>query len=168
MEEGFGYQYISGEIIRFDSLIAHKDLVVPAINLTNNTDFKAANGEYLRAHEAFRHSDHETCLIECAKAFESVLKVIGTQRKWEIKETDPASKLIASAVKAGFLQPYMSAGFDSLRSMLESGVPVPRNKASGHGAGATPRVIPQELASFQLHQTAAAIIFLIESHIAQD
>jgi hypothetical protein len=51
--------------------------------------------------------------------------------------------------------------------MLTSGVPTVRNKTAAHGAGVQPRVVPQELAAFQLHQTASVIVFLIESHQAQ-
>ena len=167
LEAGHGYQYENGEIIRLDSLLIHNEVVVPALVLTSDSDFITANGEYLKAHEAFRHRDYETCLTECAKAFESTLKVIASERGWSVQATDPASKLIDAAVDAGFLKPYMTAGFTSLRTMLASGVPTVRNKTAAHGAGKTPRIVPKELAAFQLHQSAAAIVFLITSHKAQ-
>lgn len=126
-----------------------------------------ANAEYLKAHEAYRHADYETCLTECAKAFESVLKIIGAARGWGINQSDPAAKLIDAAVQAGFLASYVAAGFTSLRAMLESGAAPMRNKTAAHGAGTANRAVPKELASFQLHQTAAVIVFLIESHAAQ-
>lgn len=166
LEAGFGYQFEGGEIVQINSLLLHQEAVVPALRLTAKKGFEAANAEYLKSHESFRHADYETCLTECAKAFESVLKVIGTQRKWNFQETDPASKLIAAAVDAGFLQSYVAAGFTSLRAMLESGVAPVRNKTAAHGAGTQSRVVPKELAAFQLHQTASVIVFLIESHLA--
>ncbi len=167
MEAGFGYQYVGGEIIRMDSQLLHSEVVVPALDLLSYPVLQSANEEYRRAHKAFRESDYEPCLIECGKAFESVLKVIGSKRGWGISENDTASKLIDAAVKANFLASYQQAGFTSLRAMLESGVPVPRNKSAGHGAGVTPRTVPVELAAFQLHQTAAVIVFLVESDAAQ-
>lgn len=167
LEAGFGFEYKNDEIIRIDSLFAHREIVIPAIVLTGDPGFVAANTEYMRAHEAYRKADYETCLTECAKAFESVLKVIGAERNWGITEADPASKLVEGAVKAGFLSAYMEAGFNSLRSMLVSGVPTLRNKTAAHGAGTSKRTIPPELAAFQLHQTASVIVFLIESHKAQ-
>lgn len=167
LEAGYGYQWTNNEIVQVNSLLLHKEAVIPAIRLTSDPDFATANAEYLKAHEAFRHADYETCLTECAKAFESVLKIIGSARGWAINENDPAAKLIEAAVKAGFLTSYVSAGFTSLRSMLESGVAPVRNKAAAHGAGTAKRVVPKELASFQLHQTASVIVFLIESHRAQ-
>lgn len=167
LEAGVGYQFQSNEIVRLDSLILHKDVVLPALALTSAPDFAAANGEYLKAHEAYRHAQYETCITECAKAFESTLKVIADKRGWKVQPTDPAAKLIDAGVAAGFIQPYLTAGFTSLKSMLTSGVPTVRNKAAAHGAGVAPRQVPQELAAFQLHQTGAVIVFLIESHLAQ-
>lgn len=164
LEAGFGYQYENHEIIRVDSLILHKEVVVPALNLTNVPAFATANAEYLKAHEAYRHADYETCLTECAKAFESVLKIIGSERGWGITQNDPAQKLVDAAVKAGFLTSYIAEGFTSLRAMLESGVAPMRNKTAAHGAGTAKRAVPKELASFQLHQTAAVLVFLIQSH----
>lgn len=167
LEAGVGYQFQSNEIVRVDSLILHKDVVLPALALTSAPDFAAANGEYLAAHEAYRHAQYETCITECAKAFESTLKVIADKRGWAVQPTDPAAKLIEAGVAAGFIQSYLTAGFTSLKSMLTSGVPTVRNKAAAHGAGVAPRQVPQELAAFQLHQTGAVIVFLIESHLAQ-
>lgn len=166
-EASIGYEYRAGEILRVDSQVLHAGVVIPALTLTNEPKFTAVNGEYLKAHEAYRHGDYETSLTECAKAFESTFKVIAGERRWPVKPTDTAAKLIEASVQAGFLQSYVAAGFASLRSMLESGIPPIRNQSSAHGAGATPRVVRQELASFQLHQTAAAIVFIIEAHKAQ-
>lgn len=161
LESSVGYEYRNGEVIRVDTLLIHSEVVIPAIELTNDRDFSSANAEYMKAHEAFRHADYEVCLTECAKAFESVLKVIAHSEGWDVQPSDPASKLIQAGVSAGFLKPYTEAGFNALQSLLKSGVPTLRNKASAHGAGAEKRVVPAELAAFQLHQTAAVIVFLI-------
>lgn len=167
MEAGIGYQFVSGNIVRVDSFAMHSEIVLPALVLLSEPGFEAANSEYLSAHEHYRHRDFEPCLMECAKSFESVLKIISAARGWGASESDTSSRLIQAAVDAGFLNNYLQAGFTSLRSMLESGVPVPRNKSAGHGAGTTQRTVPAELAAFQLHQTGAAILFLVESHKAQ-
>jgi len=164
LEAGFGFQFEGGEIVQIDSLLLHKEAVVPALRLTAREGFESASAEYMKAHESFRHGDYETCLTECAKSFESVLKIIGTERSWYFQETDPAAKLITAAVNAGFLETYVAAGFTSLRAMLESGVAPVRNKTAAHGAGTKARVVPKELAAFQLYQTASVIVFLIESH----
>ena len=122
---------------------------------------KSANSEYRSAHEAYRHGDLEHCLVDCGKALESVLKVIGRKRGWKFNDTDAASKLILAAVDAGFLAAYSQAALNHLKGLIES-TPTIRNKMGAHGAGISPRVIPQHLAAFQLHQTAAVILYLAE------
>lgn len=167
MEAAIGYQFKDGTIIRVDSELIHKEVVLNALTLTSDDKFSTVNSEYMKAHSHFRHRDYEACLVECAKAFESTLKIIGSTLDWEISDDDSASKLISGAVKAGFIASYLEAGFTSLRSMLESGVPVPRNKEAGHGSGARKRIVASELAAYQLHQTAAAIVFLIDTFRAK-
>jgi hypothetical protein len=159
-EAKIGYQYQSGQIVRLDSQIAHSEIVVPALRLLQDRRFANAEREYLAAHAAYRGNDFETCLLECAKAFESVLKVIGTRRGWA-GSSDTVSRLIDAAYAADFIPAPMQAEFTALRSLLSGGVPVLRNKMSGHGAGTQTRIIPEHFAACQLHQTAAVILFLV-------
>jgi len=128
--------------------------------------FAAAEREFLAAHEAYRGRRFEDCIVSCGKAFESVLKVIGKHRGWPIKETDPASKLIQAGVDAGFLAHTFRHRLNSLKALMESSTPTIRNKVGGHGAGVTSREVPVHLAAFQLHQTAAVILFLAEQDAA--
>jgi hypothetical protein len=100
--------------------------------------------------------------VNCGKALESVLKVIGASRKWQIKDNDTANKLIQAAVTAEFLPQYLQASVTHLIGLITSSTPTVRNKMGGHGAGTTRRTVPRHLASFQLHQTAAVILFLAE------
>jgi AbiJ N-terminal domain 4 len=166
LEAAIGYQYVSGEIIRIESQHIHIDVVVPALQLLRNPRFESANNEYRSAHAAFRHGELEDCLGDCGKALESVLKVIGKKRKWKFKDTDTASKLIQSAVEAGFLAAYLDPSLNHLKGLIETSTPVLRNKMAAHGAGTSPRVIPPHLAAFQLHQTAAVILYLMNQDSA--
>lgn len=161
-EAAVGYEFQSGNIIQINTQIIHNEVVLPALNLLHDRRFAGANDEYLGAHQFFRTGDFESCLIECGKAFESVLKVIGIERRWGISENDAASKLLAAAYSSGFVPAYMQAQFSALRAILESGTPTVRNRMSGHGSGAEVRRVDKHLAAYQLHQTAAAIVFLVE------
>jgi hypothetical protein len=161
-EAAVGYEFTEGVMIRKDSEIVHRDVVIPALQLLKNPRFVAADKEYREAHEAFRYGRLEDCIVNCGKALESVLKVIGAARSWKVKDTDPASKLIRAAVEAGFLAQHSETSLNHLAGLIESSTPTVRNKMGGHGAGATPRIIPAHLAAFQLHQTAAVILFLAE------
>lgn len=163
-EAGFGYRFESNEIIRVDSEFIHSEAVVPALKLLGTSKYSTANQEFREAHEAYRQGRNEDCLIGCAKSFESVLKIIAKDRRWPVKETDTAKALLDGAFSAGFLSAEVQQGFNSLRSLLESGIPTPRNKSAGHGAGTKKRNVPDRLAAFQLHQTASAILFLAETH----
>jgi AbiJ N-terminal domain 4 len=166
LDAAVGYQYVSGEIIRIDSKHLHSEVVLPVLHLLRGPGFASANSEYRNAHEAFRHGGLEDCLVDCGKALESVLKVIGRKRGWQFNDTDPASKLIQAAVDGGFLAAYSQAALNHLKGLIESSTPTVRNKMGAHGAGTSPRVIPQHLAAFQLHQTAAVILYLAEQDAA--
>jgi hypothetical protein len=165
-EAGVGYQYVSGKIVKVDSEFIHKEVILPVLALLHDPTFAAAEKEYLEAHEAYRHGRFEDCIVSCGKAFESVLKVIGVKRKWPIKENDSASKLVQAAVEAKFLATYSQESLTHLRCLMESSTPTIRNKAGGHGAGQVMRDVPSHLAAFQLHQTAAVILFLAEQDAA--
>jgi hypothetical protein len=165
-EAGLGYEFSGGTLIRKDSEIIHRDVVIPVLHLLKAPKFAAADKEFREAHEAFRHGRLEECIAKCGNALESVLKVIGHARKWTIKDTDTAKALIQAGIKDGFLAPYLDATLTHLRCLIESSTPTLRNKEGGHGAGLTPRVVPPHLASFQLHQTAAVILFLAEQDAA--
>ncbi len=161
-EAGVGYEFTGGQIVRKDSEFIHKEVVVPTLQFLKSQRFAAADKEFREAHEAYRHGRLEDCIVSCGKALESVLKVIGASRNWPINDNDPASKLIQAAVNTGFLPSYSQAGLNHLHSLIKSSTPTVRNKVGGHGAGSAPRSVSRHLASFQLHQTAAVIIFLTE------
>lgn len=163
-EAAIGYEVVGGEIIRIDSEFLHQEAIIPTLRITADAAFSAVNGEFRAAHAAFRAADFETCITECAKAFESTLKVIGQERGWSISQTDPAKKLLDAAYAAEFIPTYLQNEFTGIRTVLESSVPVIRNKSAAHGAGTQPRNVPAHLASFQIQQTAAAILFLISHH----
>jgi hypothetical protein len=160
-EAAVGYQYENRNIIQVNSKYIHAEVVVPALNVLQEKRFATASSEFHAAHQFLRSGDYEQAIVECCKAFESVLKVIGGSRGWNISENDAANKLLAAAYGAQFIPPYLHAEFTALRSLLESGTPTVRNRQAGHGAGAVQRSVPKHLAAFQLHQTAAAVNFLV-------
>ena len=103
----------------------------------------------------------------CLKALESTLKVICHRRGWQFDgEKHTAKALIEIVFKDGLIRDYLQSEFVALRSVLESGVPTIRNRAGGRGAGVKRREVPGYLASYTLHLTAAAILFLAEAEAA--
>ena len=162
-ENGVGYQYESGEIIRVDSQIIHSEAVKPALQLLNDTRFKGANEEFLQSHEHYRHGRYKECLNACLSAFESTMKIICDKQGWSYQSRDTAKQLINICFQNNLIPLYLQTQFSSLQQNLESGVPTVRNKLGGHGQGSQQVPIPQYFAAYQLHMTASTILFLVEA-----
>lgn len=161
-ENGIGYQYVGGEIIRVDSLYIHSEVVKPVINLLWNRKFMGANEEYLKAHEHYRHGRNKECLTECLKAFESVMKIICKEKGWVYAQNDTSKKLIQICFQNNLVPSFTQNQFSSLQNLLESGVPTIRNRLGGHGQGQIPQKVDDEMARYALNLAGANIVFLVE------
>jgi hypothetical protein len=161
-----GYQYVDGNIIRRDSEYLHADAVLPALHLLAEPGFEGPNNEFRLAHKRFREGSTKEAVTEALKAFESTLKAIYDKRQWSYGDADRASALIKIAFDRGLITPDLQSGFDGLRNLLSSIVPTIRNNRGGHGQGAVPVELPQYLASYAMHVTAATIVFVIGAHKA--
>ncbi len=161
-ENGIGYQFENGYLVRLDSTYMHSEVVKPVISLLFNIKFEGALDEYTKAHLYYKNSDNSACLNECLKAFESTMKIICEKKGWSYNKSDGAKGLISTCFTNNLIPSYMQNQFDSLRVLLESGVPTNRNKNSGHGQGNEVKNIPASLARYTLNLTGSNIIFLIE------
>ncbi|WFL76584.1 hypothetical protein P7228_11320 [Altererythrobacter arenosus] len=162
LEAGIGYEISGVEVLKKSNEFLHSEVVRPALHVLSESRFSSANEEFREAHKAFRAAEYEDCLIDCLKAFESVMKVIAADKGWALPANATASKLVAALFENEFVPAYMKSQFDGLRALLESSVPTTRNRSGGHGKGTENRSVPASLAAFQLHQTAAIIVFLGE------
>jgi hypothetical protein len=104
--------------------------------------------------------------VECLKTLESVLKIICASRKWAYSPNDTASKLLDLVFSNGLLPAALQSEFSALRASLESGVPTVRNRLAGHGQGTTKVEVPEYVASYLLHLTAASVLLLVRAHDA--
>jgi|SRR5690554_22784 len=161
-ENGVGYQFEGNEVIRLDSTYIHSEVTKPTISLLRNKFFLGANEEYLKAHEHYRKGRNKECLAECLKAFESTLKVICKEKKWNYNQNDTSKKLIQICFQNKLIPSYTQNQFTSLQNILESGIPTIRNKVGGHGQGQVPQKVDDELTRYGLNLTGSNIIFLIE------
>ncbi|QCL83158.1 hypothetical protein CFBP5875_00325 [Agrobacterium pusense] len=159
-ENGVGYQFVDGEIIRVDSELVHTEAVKPAIRLLNTKDYAGPQEEFLSAYEHYRQGNNKEALNDCLKAFESTMKAICDKRGWTYKTTDTAKALIDVCLSNGLIPPFWQQQMASLRSLLESSIPTGRNKLSGHGQGAVPQEVPDYLTAYMLHMTASTLVFL--------
>lgn len=161
-ENGYGYAFEGGQIIRIDSTFTHSEITKPTLKLLWNKIYTNANEEYLKAHNHYLHGRNKESLAECLKAFESVMKIICSKKGWTYKPTDTASKLILVCIDNGLIPSYLQNQFNNLKSLLESGVPALRNNLGGHGQGEVKKDAEDHIVRYALNLTASNIIFLIE------
>ena len=162
-EHGVGYRYESTQIIRIDDEFIHEEVVKPALRILNHKQFEGAREEFLKAHEHYRKGNMKDALNSCLKAFESVMKAICDKRGWQYdKNTSTAKDLIKICFDNELIPKFWESHYCHLRLLLESGVPTGRNKLSAHGEPISTSV-PDYLAAYMLHSTAATIVFLAEA-----
>lgn len=159
-EHGIGYRIQEDRVTRIDSEYLHQEVVKPALAVLREPHFAGAEEELQKAHNHYRCKRYEEAIGESFKALESTLKVICGRRQWPFQERDTANRLIEIVFDKGLIPSYLQSQFAALRSVLESGVPVIRNRSAGHGKGETARQVPPHLAGYVLHLTAAAVVFL--------
>lgn len=160
-ENGVGFQYVDKHIVRVDSELIHVEAVKPALTLLNTKEYKGPHEEFINAYEHYKSGNNKEALNDCLKAFESTMKAICDKRGWTYDPTkDTAKKLIDILFDNGLIASFWQTQFASLRSLLESSVPTGRNKMAGHGQGATPTAVPNEITAYMLHMTASTLVFL--------
>lgn len=162
-EHGIGYEFKNGDIIRVDSEFIHAEAVKPALKLLSEKIYKAANKEFMQAHEHYRHSRYKDCLTWALKALESTMKAICDKKEWAYNQNDTSNRLIEICLENGLIPTFWQSHFSALRATLESGVPPARNIMGGHGNGTSPAEVPHHLAAYCLHMTASTLVFLIEA-----
>jgi len=163
LENGVGFAFEGNSIIRLDSQLIHREVVKPALQLISCRAYAGVQDEFLRAHEHYRKGNVKESLNDCLKAFESTLKCICDNRGWKYSPKDTSSQLLNIIFSNNLIDPYWQNEMSALRAVLEGGVPVARNRLAGHGQGQEPRQVPQHIAAYALHMTAAAIVFLIQA-----
>jgi hypothetical protein len=163
LENGVGYQFSFGRIIRLDSTYQHSAIVLPALTLLSNPKFRNAQDEFLRAHEAYRDQRNSDSLNESLKAFESTMKIICDEKRWPTNPGDTAVRLIQKIIDNGLISSSHTTQLTSLRTLLESGTPTVRNRNSGPGQGAVQNVIPDHIALYGLNTAAANIALLVSA-----
>ena len=161
-ENGVGYNFVSGQIIRIDSTITHENIIKPVLALLWNSKFHGANKEYLSALSHYKDGNNEESINECLKSLESTIKIICHEKGWSFPDNATANKLINTCYENHLIPTYLQNQFTSLRSLLESGVPTIRNKAAGHGKGIENKIADDELTRYALNLAGSSIIFLIE------
>jgi hypothetical protein len=141
------------KVVMRESEMLHTRAVEPALVLLQNPGFANANKEFLAALEDYRKGDYGDSLAKCGSSFESVMKVICQKKGWPYKDTDVANTLIKTVLANTNLDGF----FETLLIIIAT----LRNRlSSAHGAGASPKTVPQHLARYAINVTASAMILL--------
>jgi hypothetical protein len=155
IENNFGYRFEQHQVFRIENEYYHKEVVKPSLELLKDEIFKNVNQEFLLAHEYFRKNLFEPCIVECVKAFESTMKVICHGMNWPYDQKDTASPLIRKIIESELIPKYFETSLISIATI--------RNKTSAHGKGVSNVELNDRLALYVLNQTAAIIMYLVES-----
>ena len=167
-QHNLGYEFINSQIIPIDSTLLHEMAVKPALKLLFEEGFEGAEDEIRKAYEKRRKGDNKNAILEAGKAFESTMKIICDKQGYTYdKAKDTAQKLISVLENNGFYPSYMNAHLTSIRTTLETGLPVVRNKVSGHGQGNQVITISDEYTDYVLHLAATNILFLVQLYRRQ-
>ena len=167
-QNGIGYEFTNGNLIRVDSKVIHQEAVKPTLVLLSDPLYKGPQEEFLNAHAHYRKGNFKECLNECLKAFESTMKVICDKRVWAYrKKKDTSSALVKAVLDNGLLPTFLESQLGVVNSLLTSGVPTVRNRLAGHGQGGTPISVSRHEASYVLNLTATTILMLVESEQAK-
>ena len=140
------------------------DAAIKELNFRfNDEEFSGAEEEIKRAIEYRRESDNKNAILEAGKAFESTMKTICDKKGYKYDKTkDNAQKLIHILEANNFYPTYMTSHLTNLRTTLETGLPVVRNKNAGHGQGNSILNVSDEFAEYALNLAATNIVLLIK------
>lgn len=164
LEHHVGYQYIEGKIVRMDSEYMHQEVHMNTVHLLNTNQYKGALEEFIDAHNHFKKGQYKDTMVDALKSFESTMKAICQENKWEEPDSKNCKKLIQVCFDNGLIPPDLKSEFNSLRTTLESGLPTVRNKNGGHGQGKNTVKVPDYLARYALNLAGTNIILLMEAN----
>ncbi|NSL68295.1 STM4504/CBY_0614 family protein [Bacillus toyonensis] len=164
-DNGVGYEFTNGELIRIDQTHMHEEVIKPAITLLFEQDFEGAAEEFLNAHKFYRKGDYKNALVEALKSFESTMKTICDKKGYTYnKGSDTAQKLITVLFDNNLIPEYLRNHFSGLRNTLEAGLPTVRNKQAGHGQGAESVKVEPYFVEYAINLAATNIVFLIKAY----
>lgn len=153
-EEGAGYRWSEGELVRFDSSATHELAVAPAMTLLADPEYANADAEFRRALECYRASAWRDAITNANAALESVLK-LATGRS-----SGTAGFLIAEARRQGLIPRYTEGAAENLVRLMNLVPAVRGQQGSSHGLGDREMEADEHLAQLVVSTAAAFIVFI--------
>ncbi len=138
------------EIICKTGQYVHESIVRPCLDVLAKPLFSGAEKEMLKAHQHYRNNLYEDSLTSCGSAFESVLKIICTEKGWPLPERPTLGPLLQTCVANGlFSEPY--------KKMLQNSGDIRNLLSTAHGRGSSPPVVTKETVDYMIQITSANI-----------
>ncbi len=163
-QSGIGYQFEAGQIIKIDSQFVHAEVVKPALGLLSSDPiYSVADKEFKEAHSHYRIGENKQAVTLAGSAFESTLKAICAQKNWTYEQGARATDLIKVVNANGLFPNFLDRGFDSYISAMKTGLPGVRNDAGPHGSPPNSPKVPDFIAAYAIHLSAANIILAISA-----
>jgi hypothetical protein len=162
-QHSLGYEFVNGQIIRIDNKAIHETVIKPTLKLLYEEEFSGAEEEFRKAFEYRKNHDNKNAILEALKSFESTMKTICDKKNYPYNPTkDTAKQLIATLESNNFYPTYMNNHLANVRTTLETGLPVLRNKNAGHGQGSTVVNVSDEFTEYALNLAATNILLLVK------
>jgi Domain of unknown function (DUF7014)/AbiJ N-terminal domain 4 len=163
-QSSVGFQFEGHQFIKVDDQFVHAEVVKPAIGLlTSDSAFAAAASEFMTAHQYYREGANQDAVVAANRAFESTLKAICVKRGWAFDKGARASDLVKVVRQHGLFPAHLGNAFDSYIAMMKSGLPEVRNNAGAHGPAPGDAKVPDYIAAYAIHLSAANIVAAIEA-----
>jgi hypothetical protein len=159
-EHCIGYKFADDQIIRIDNELLYNNITKSVLTFLTDPEYKNIDEEYMQAHKHFRSGNYKDCIVNCAKAFESTMKIICVQKDFSFQQNDTSSKLLNVLDQNNYFPNYLQSGLSGLRAVLEA-IATVRNKTSAHGAGSATVEVDERLAGYALNITGSNIKFLL-------
>lgn len=160
-QNGLGYEFLNGVIIKKSNTVTHEKIIKPALKLLTDEKFRGAEDEYLTAFECFRNGDNKDAILNAAKAFESTMKIICLELGYAFDEKRSTAKPLIEVLKSNsFFPDYLQEHLTAICKALETGAPTVRNRKTGHGQGAMIERVGDEYVEYVLNLVATNMVFL--------
>ena len=166
LENGFGYQFEDGLIVKINSKHIHKEMIVPTLNLLQDKQFKNVNDSYRAAFDSFNSNDLLQVYNYCSKAIESMIKDICIILKYSYKKEDTMNKLVKHLEDNKFFaETHLTENLNHLCSLLKNVSKIRNKQGAVHGESSQNDIeISKSTVYFVLGQTATIIRFLFERY----
>lgn len=130
----------------------HTTTVMPALAVLAAPHFQGANTELLKAHEHFRKGEFVASINSAGQAYESVFKIICSQKKWEYESKDTLKALVDIC--------YKKQLFESFYVEILKNPGTIRNNLGSHGTGDQKIIVTPHQAEHMIQFVSSNILLL--------